>query len=88
MHYLLPPDHRQPFIYANLSCQLLLTSSATSGDVDAINKVLKHYAGYIMALSTRRLYDEYGNPHLFVDDELRRELETRLIARILTFNVA
>ena len=27
MHYLLPPDHRQPFIYANLSCQLLLTSS-------------------------------------------------------------
>ena len=62
--------------------------AATSGDVDAINKVLKHYAGYIMALSTRRLYDEYGNPHLFVDDELRRELETRLIARILMFNVA
>lgn len=62
--------------------------AATSGDVDAINKVLKHYEGYIIALSTRRLYDEYGNPHLFVDDELRRELETRLIARILTFNVA
>ena len=62
--------------------------AATSGDIDAMNKVLKHYEGYILALSTRRLYDEYGNPHLFVDDELRREIETRLITRILTFNVA
>jgi len=62
--------------------------AATGGDIDAMNKVLKHYEGYILALSTRRLYDEYGNPHLFVDDELRREIETRLITRILTFNVA
>ena len=62
--------------------------AATSGDIDAINKVLKHYEGYIITLSTRRLYDEYGNPHLFVDDEMRRELETKLIARMLTFNVA
>ena len=62
--------------------------AATSGDIDAMNKVLKHYEGYILALSTRRLYDEYGNPHLFVDDELRREIETKLITRILTFNVA
>ena len=62
--------------------------AATSGDIEAMNKVLKHYEGYILALSTRRLYDEYGNPHLFVDDELRREIETKLITRILTFNVA
>ena len=62
--------------------------AATSGDIDAMNKVLKHYEGYILALSTRRLYDEYGNPHLFVDDELRREIETKLITRLLTFNVA
>ena len=61
---------------------------AISGDIEAMNKVLKHYEGYILTLSTRRLYDEYGNPHLFVDDELRREIETRLITRILTFKVA
>lgn len=62
--------------------------AASGGDIDAINIVLKHYEGYIVVLSTRRLYDEYGNVHLFVDDELRRELETKLIAKILTFNVA
>lgn len=62
--------------------------AATHGDIGAINKVLKHYEGYITALSTRRLYDEYGNTHMFLDEELRRELETRLIAKILTFSVA
>lgn len=62
--------------------------AASGGDISAINTVLKHYEGYIVVLSTRRLYDEYGNVHLFVDEELRRELETRLITKILTFNVA
>ena len=49
---------------------------------------LRHYAGYIAALSMRTLYDENGNPHLCVDEELRRRLETKLITSILKFNVA
>lgn len=61
---------------------------ASSGDVDAINAVLKHYEGYIATLSMRQLYDESGNPHLCVDEALRRRLETKLITKILTFNVA
>ncbi|MDD4438790.1 MAG: helix-turn-helix domain-containing protein [Tissierellia bacterium] len=61
---------------------------AASGDVDAINAVLKHYEGYIAVLSTRQLYDESGNSHLCVDEALRRRLETKLITKILTFNVA
>ena len=61
---------------------------ASSGDVDAINAVLKHYEGYIAALSTRQLYDESGNTHFCVDEALRRRLETKLITKILTFNVA
>lgn len=61
---------------------------AASGDVDAINTVLKHYEGYIAALSTRQLYDKDGNSHLCVDEALRRRLETKLITKILTFNVA
>ena len=35
----------------------------------------------------RELYDEYGNPHLCVDEELRRRLETKLITKLLTFRV-
>ena len=36
--------------------------AAASGDVDAINAVLKHYERYIAALATRTLYDENGSP--------------------------
>jgi len=63
-------------------------AAAAGGDVDAINAVLKHYGGYIAALSTKQLYDENGNTHLYVDEGLRRRLETKLITKILTFNVA
>ena len=61
--------------------------NATGGNVEAINAVLKHYAGYIAKLSMRELYDEFGNPRLCIDEELRRRLETKLITKILTFRV-
>ena len=61
---------------------------AASGDVDAINAVLKNYEGYIAALSIRQLYDESGNLHFCVDEALRRRLETKLITTILTFTGA
>ena len=61
---------------------------ATGGDVDAINAVLKHYEGYIAVLATRQLYDEQGNPHVCVDEVLRRRLETKLITAILKFDKA
>ena len=60
-------------------------AAATNGNVDAINDVVKYYAAYIAALSTRQLYDENGTPVLCVDEEMRRRLETRLITRILNF---
>lgn len=61
--------------------------AAATGDVDAINAVLKHYEPYIAVLATRRLYDENGVPHLYVDDELRKTLEIRLITKILSFEL-
>lgn len=61
--------------------------AAASGNVDAINAVLKHYGRYIAALATRTLYDENGVPHLCVDEEMRRRLETKLITKILDFKV-
>ena len=64
-----------------------IVEAAASGNVDAINAVLAHYERYISALSTRTLYDENGMPHLCVDEEMRRRLETKLITRIIGFNV-
>ena len=61
---------------------------ASEGDVEAIAAVLRHYEGYIAVLATRELFDEFGNPRIFVDEELRRRLETKLITKILTFNAA
>lgn len=61
--------------------------AAASGNVDAINAVLRHYERYIMVLATRTLYDEVGVPHLCVDEEMRRRLETKLITKILDFDV-
>lgn len=61
--------------------------AAASGNVDAINAVLKHYERYIAALATRTLYDENGVPHLCVDEEMKRRMETKLITKILDFKV-
>lgn len=62
--------------------------AATEGDVEAINEVLRHYEGYIASLSIRKLFDEYGQPHYCVDETLRRRLETKLITKILDFEIA
>lgn len=48
----------------------------------------QHYEGYIITLSTRKLYDEGGQVHYCVDETLRRRLETKLITKILDFEVA
>lgn len=62
--------------------------AAASGDVNAINTVLKHYEGYIAVLATRRFYDESGRLYYCVDETLRRRLEMKLITKILEFKVA
>lgn len=61
---------------------------ATAGNIEAINIILKHFEGYIAVLATKQLYDEHGVPHYCVDETLRRRLETKLIMKILEFEVA
>lgn len=61
--------------------------AAATGSVEAINAVLRHYAPYITKLSMLQYTDSYGEARLYVDEELRRRLETKLITKILTFRV-
>ena len=61
--------------------------AASEGDVVAINKILKHYEGYIAKLATRKMYDEYGNVHYCVDKTLRDRLEAKLLKTILEFKI-
>lgn len=58
---------------------------AADGDIEAINQIVRHYSGFIASRSMRPMKDEYGNTHMVVDETLRRRMETRLIAKILSF---
>ena len=62
-------------------------AAAVRGEPDAVNTVIRHYSGYIAALSTRTSYDVHGCPYSYVDEELRRRLETKLIIAILDFDL-
>jgi hypothetical protein len=35
----------------------------------------------------RRMFDDDGNPHLILDSEMRRTLETKLIVKLLQFDL-
>ena len=61
--------------------------AATRGDITAINSVLAHFDGDIATLATRTLYDEHGCPCQYLDPELKRRLETKLIVRVLKFKL-
>ena len=58
--------------------------AAMEGDEAALAVVLDHYKGYIRYLAMRPLKDEYGNEYLFVDEDMRLRLETKLIHSIVT----
>lgn len=61
--------------------------SAVRGDADAVNEVIRHYSGYIAALAKRTGRDANGNYCTYVDEELRRRLEAKLIVSILGFDL-
>jgi len=63
-------------------------AAAVSGDKEAITDVVQHFSGYIAALSTKRLYDEYGNTYMCVDETVRAELINKLIEGIHKFKIA
>ena len=63
--------------------------AAASGNEDALNKVIRHYSGYMARLSMRQTYDENGNLRWGVDEAMRRQLENKLVDAIMRrFRVA
>ena len=75
---------------ANRQARLIpypVIEAAVSGDADAVNQVIRHYSGYIATLCKRTGRDEHGNICTYVDEELRRRLETKLIIAILSFDL-
>lgn len=63
---------------------LSVIEAARAGDAEAVERVLRYYEGYINKLCTRMLYDEYCQPHVCVDEYMKRRLEIKLISSIVT----
>ena len=60
-----------------------LIFAAVNGDEIALTSVILHYQSYIRALSTNPRKDEHGNTYMFVDEDMRLRLETKLIHSIM-----
>ena len=64
-----------------------LIVQATDGSPQAVNQIIRHYRGYMTKRSLRLMKDEYGNQSMVVDEVLRGRMETRLITKILSFEI-
>jgi hypothetical protein len=62
--------------------------AATTGDISAMDAVMRHFGGYIATLSLRPMRGEDGYERYAVDETIRRELEAKLAAAVLNFRVA
>ena len=65
----------------------LTIQTAIAGDVEAMSKIVNHYKRYIMKLSIMRYNDQYGNIYKNTDEDIRRQLEAKLIAGISKFKI-
>ncbi len=57
--------------------------AAKSGDSEALAEILRHYTAYIASYAKRPFYDEYGNRYDVIDEEIRQQLESKLMLQIV-----
>lgn len=60
--------------------------AATSGDSIAMSIVLAKYQNYISRVAMQPVYEEDKGMGMYVDEYMRRQLETKLIEKILEFD--
>lgn len=60
-----------------------IIEKAINEDIEAIDYILAHYRNYIIRLSTRVARDKNNNEYMYVDDDMRSRLESKLIYSII-----
>ena len=60
-----------------------IIEKAINEDIEAIDYILAHYRNYIIRLSTRVARDENNTEYMYVDDDMRSRLESKLIYSII-----
>lgn len=56
--------------------------AATNGDIDAMQTIIRHYEPYIKYFSQRHYHDDYGNTITIIDDDIRQQIELKLMYEI------
>jgi hypothetical protein len=64
-----------------------IIKEAVKGDTTAIKKVLARYEGYILKLSLKRFQDKDGKLYEYVDEDMRCQLQTKLMLKISKFKL-
>ena len=60
---------------------------AIEGDAEAINQILSYFQPFINSECKREYKDEFGRIHYVTDEYMKRRLETKLITKILNFEI-
>ena len=57
--------------------------AAVNGDSDALFSIIEHYRPYMKVCSKRWYFDKCGNEKKFVDEDMVKELECKLLYEIV-----
>lgn len=61
--------------------------AAIEGDAEAINQILAYFQPFINNECKREFKDEFGRVYYVVDEYMKRRMETKLITKILDFEI-
>lgn len=64
-----------------------IIQAAIEGDAEAINQILSFFQPFINSECKREYKDEFGRIHYATDEYMKRRLETKLITKILDFEI-
>lgn len=59
--------------------------AAISGEIEAIQTIVRHYDPYFEKLASKRLFDEDGNMYRMIDEDLKQQLNINLIKTLHRF---
>ena len=75
---------KQPTFHGRVLLPLSVFAEARAGDPLAMERILQYYDRYMNKLCTRTLYDGSGQPHICIDEYMKRRLQIKLIHSIVS----
>lgn len=64
-----------------------IIAAAINGDADSINQMVSFFQPFIESKCRRKFKDEFGRTHYEIDEYMKRRMETKLITKILDFEI-